>query len=123
MCSPCELIPQPRDGDRHYNPAVATELSIIRRDKAGGVVLALSGELDVVSAPELERRVTAALAEHAHVTLDLSDLTFVDSAGVSVLIKAKQDAEANGRTLVLGRPTEQVYRVFALVGLAGWLAD
>ena len=41
---------------------------------------------------------------------------------MSVLIKAKQDADSNGRTLVLGRPTEQVHRVFALVGLADWLA-
>ena len=87
------------------------------------MVLALSGELDVVSAPELERCLDEVLADpHAHVVLDLSDLGFVDSAGVSVLIKAKQDAESSGRTLVLGRPTEQVHRVFALVGLADWLA-
>ena len=87
-------------------------------------MLALSGGLDVVSAPELEQHLNEALAEpQAHVTLDLSDLEFVDSAGVSVLIKAKQDAESNGRTLVLGRATEQVQRVFALVGLADWLAD
>ena len=87
-------------------------------------MLALSGELDVVSAPELEQHLNEALAEpRAHVTLDLSELEFVDSAGVSVLIKAKQDAESNGRTLVLGRATEQVQRVFALVGLADWLAD
>ena len=56
-------------------------------------------------------------------TLDLSELAFVDSAGVSVLIKGKQDAESNGRTLVLSRATEQVHRVFALVGLADWLTD
>lgn len=87
-------------------------------------MLALSGGLDVVSAPELEQHLNEALAEpQAHVTLDLSELEFVDSAGVSVLIKAKQDAESNGRTLVLGRATEQVQRVFALVGLADWLAD
>ena len=87
------------------------------------MVLALSGELDVVSAPELQRCLDEVLADrNAHVVLDLSDLGFVDSAGVSVLIKAKQDAESSGRTLVLGWPTEQVHRVFALVGLADWLA-
>ena len=85
-------------------------------------MLALSGELDVVSAPELELCLNEVMAEpHARVVLDLSDLAFVDSAGVSVLIKARQDAEVNGRTLVLARPTEQVHRVFALVGLADWL--
>jgi len=116
-------IAQPRDLIVITIPAVATQLSITRRDEAGGVVLALSGELDVVTAPELAQRLDEALAEaDAHVKLDLAELAFVDSAGVSVLIKAKQDAESGGRTLVLARPTEQVRRVFALVGLADWLA-
>jgi anti-sigma B factor antagonist len=122
ICPPCELIAQLRDRLATTIHRVATELSINRRDEAGGVVLAVSGELDVVSAPALERRLREALSEPgAHVTLDLSDLEFVDSAGVSVLIKAKQDADSNGRTLVLARATEQVHRVFALVGLAEWL--
>jgi anti-sigma B factor antagonist len=86
-------------------------------------VLALYGELDVVSAPELEQRLAEVLAEPpARLLLDLNGLSFVDSAGVSVLIKAKQAAEAGGRTLVLRRPTEQLERVFAVVGLADWLA-
>jgi anti-sigma B factor antagonist len=124
MCPSCELITQPGDVIASTIQRVATELSINRRDEAGGMVLALSGELDVVSAPALEQCLGEALSEPgAHVTLDLSDLEFVDSAGVSVLIKAKQDAESNGRTLVLARPTEQVHRVFALVGLADWLTD
>lgn len=85
-------------------------------------MLALSGELDVVSAPQLELCLNEVMAEaHDRVVLDLSELAFVDSAGVSVLIKGKQDAESSGRMLVLGRPTEQVHRVFALVGLADWL--
>jgi anti-sigma B factor antagonist len=105
-----------------YNPRVSTELSIQRRDDDRGVVLTLFGELDVVSAPELERTLSEVLeAHHARVMLDLNGLDFVDSAGISVLIKAKQRAEANGLTFVLRRPTEQLERVFALVGLADWL--
>jgi anti-sigma B factor antagonist len=86
-------------------------------------VLALSGELDMVSAPDLAQTLDEVLAQpHVRVMLDLNGLSFVDSAGVSVLIKAKQAAAVNGRTLVLRRPTEQLERVFALVGLANWLA-
>jgi anti-anti-sigma factor len=102
---------------------VATELSINRRDDDRGVVLVLSGELDVVSAPELQQQLAEVLSQsHDRVMLDLNGLTFVDSAGVSVLIRAKQTAQTDGRTLVLRRPTEQLERVFALVGLADWLA-
>src|ERR1700749_2335536 len=95
---------------------VATELSINRRDDDRGVVLALFGELDVVSAPELAQRLDEILAEpHPRVMLDLNGLDFVDSAGVSVLIKAKQAAEAVGSTFVLSRPSGQLARVFELV--------
>jgi anti-anti-sigma factor len=124
MCPSCEFIAQPRDLIPTTIQRVATELSINRRDEAGGAVLVLSGELDVVSAPALEQHLNEALSKpDARLTLDLSDLQFVDSAGVSVLIKAKKDAESHGRTLVLARPTEQVHRVFALVGLADWLTS
>ncbi len=86
-------------------------------------MLALHGELDALSAPELARTLEDVLAQPAvRVMLDLNGLRFVDSAGVSVLIKAKQAAATNGQVLVLRRPTEQLERVFALVGLADWLA-
>lgn len=112
MLSPPEIQSRP----------LPTELSIIRRDESDGVVLAPSGELDVVSAPELQSRVSDVLAEgHARVLIDLGGLRFVDSAGVSMLIKAKQEAQAAGRMLLLRRPTEQLQRVFAVVGMADWL--
>ncbi|MFZ0382210.1 MAG: STAS domain-containing protein [Solirubrobacteraceae bacterium] len=94
-----------------------------RRDDARGVVLVLSGELDMISAPDLAITLEDVLAQpRARVMLDLNGLSFVDSAGVSVLIKAKQASTTHGHTLVLRRPTEQLERVFALVGLADWLA-
>jgi len=102
--------------------SVSTEFSIQRRDDERGVVLALFGELDVVSAPELAHALSEVLEQpNVWVMLDLNGLDFVDSAGVSVLIRAKQRADTNGQTLVLRRPTEQLERVFALVGLADWL--
>jgi anti-sigma B factor antagonist len=92
-------------------------------DPTGVVVLALSGELDVTSAPELEKCLNELMAEaHTRVVLDLSELSFVDSPGISVLVKAKQEAEAKGRLLLLRGPTAQVQGVFAVLGLSDWLA-
>jgi stage II sporulation protein AA (anti-sigma F factor antagonist) len=103
-------------------PPAPAQLSITRTDDDGGVVLALAGELDVTTSPQLEQALSDLDAEASlRVLLDLGELTFVDSAGVSVLIKAKKQTEANGRELVLQRPTAQVHRVFALVGMVDWL--
>jgi anti-sigma B factor antagonist len=98
------------------------EFSIKRSDDATGVVLALSGELDVASAPELNKCLSELAPEsHARVVLDLSELRFVDSPGINVLLTAKQEAQDEGRVLVLRRPTAQVQRVFAVLGLSDWL--
>jgi anti-sigma B factor antagonist len=98
-------------------------LSITRSNDDHGVVLALFGELDVISAPELAEQLDALAAEACpRVLLELSGLTFVDSAGVSVLVKARHEAEAHGRRLILRSATEQVHQVFSVLGLADWLA-
>jgi anti-sigma B factor antagonist len=99
-------------------------LSITRTKDGRGVILALSGELDVISAPDLAERLDALAAEACpRVLLDLSRLSFVDSAGVSVLVKARHEAEAHGRQLILRGATEQVHQVFSVLGLADWLTD
>jgi anti-sigma B factor antagonist len=98
------------------------QFSIKRSDDAEGVLLALSGELDVASAPALEKCLSELAPEsHARVVLDLSELSFVDSPGINVLLAARKEAEDEGRLLVLRRPTAQVQRVFAVLGLSGWL--
>jgi anti-anti-sigma factor len=98
--------------------------SITRSTDDRGVVLALSGELDVISAPDLAEQLDALAADACpRALLELSGLTFVDSAGVSVLVKARHEAEANGRRLILRGATEQVHQVFSVLGLADWLAD
>lgn len=94
-----------------------------RSDESAGPVIALHGELDVAAAPQLEKLLDGIHREgHRRVTVDLSDLSFVDSAGVSVLIKAKKEADEDASQFVLRRPTAQVHRVFALVGMVDWLA-
>jgi anti-sigma B factor antagonist len=102
---------------------VSELLSITRIRDDRGVVLALSGELDVISSPELAEELDALAADACpRVLLELGSLTFVDSAGVSVLVKARHEAEANGRRLILRGANEQMQQVFSVLGLADWLA-
>jgi anti-sigma B factor antagonist len=58
-----------------------------------GVVVAVSGELDLASSPELRRRVMQLLSLPVRaITLDLAAVTFMDSSGLAALITARDEA-------------------------------
>jgi anti-anti-sigma factor len=80
--------------------------------------LALSGELDIATVPRVEAAVNATLtAEVRTLTLDLSQLGFVDSSGLRLFIVLDQRAAAEGWTLRLTRPAEQVMKIFRVSGV------
>jgi anti-anti-sigma factor len=81
-------------------------------------VVVVSGELDVATGPTLEHELAAAEAADAQlVILDLRDLEFIDSTGLSILIKAHHQAEASGRRFAVVRGRSQVQRLLGLTGL------
>jgi len=95
-------------------------LTILHELDAQGVVLVLTGELDLVSAPELDRQVRAlGGASHGRLLIDLSGLEFMDSTGLASMIHAQRSAAANGHELSLRRGPDQVQRLLELTGLSG----
>ena len=77
------------------------------------------GELDLATAPELERTLRES-QQQAHLTvLDLRELAFMDSSGVHAIVNASVRARKDGRRLVLVRGRPDVYRMFALTGSNG----
>ena len=102
--------------------AVSPEFSITVRRLPGFEIVALHGELDIVSAAGL----ADALVDVAGSTLvvDLSDLTFIDSSGISALVVARNRILADGKgDLVLTRPGVIVRRVLEITGLRAWIAE
>lgn len=84
----------------------------------GAVLVRLEGELDMASAPRFERVLNTALEHCAStVALDLSELTFLDSTGIHVLISADRRATHQGCTFVLRSPTRSVLKVLRLTGV------
>jgi anti-anti-sigma factor len=53
----------------------------------GSRMFFLSGELDVATLPQMETAIAPAIAKGGPVTLDLSHLAFIDSSGVSSIIR------------------------------------
>lgn len=86
-------------------------------------ILAVSGELDLAAAGSLEEELERALTSGSGpIIIDLKDLDFIDSTGLSVLVRAHQRAEESGRQLGLVNPGAQVDRLLSLTGLADRLA-
>ena len=93
-------------------------LTIHRMTDEQGTVLQLAGELDLASAPELDRQLRELSATTpGRVLIDLSALEFMDSTGLSVMISAQRSAAANGHRLSLRPGSTQVQRLFELTGV------
>jgi len=90
---------------------------VVSRPAEGVVLLALVGEVDIVSAAELKRRAAELDAVlPAHVVFDLSGLVFIDSSGINTLVQAVRLIEARGGTAVIAAPSREARRVFDILG-------
>lgn len=87
------------------------------RPAVDGAHLAVSGEIDVVTAPQFEAALREQLAA-GPVRVDLRKLSFMDSSGIRVLDAILRDLPGNRWTLVID-PTLQppVRQVIALTGM------
>jgi anti-sigma B factor antagonist len=84
------------------------------------VVLRLAGELDVaVTDDAYKRLLSLPLTRGAQLVLDLRDVTFLDSTGVRLILRARDHAARHGAGFVLVRGPEPVMRVLNVTGLAG----
>jgi anti-sigma B factor antagonist len=78
----------------------------------------LMGELDMGTAPKLREELLRLASGGAQlVTVDLSDLVFIDSTGLSVLITALKRLRQQGGDLALRSPTPGTRRVLEITGL------
>ncbi len=82
-------------------------------------VLTLGGELDLAASPALEEELDKALGSNVSLVLvDLRQLDFMDSTGLSALVRAHQRAEQTGQRFVLVNGSRQVQRLLSLTGIA-----
>ena len=93
-------------------------LELIVSEHEDETVVRAAGELDVNTAPELREQLANLVSEGARrIVVDLTDVSFVDSTALSVLVSAlKRLRQANG-DLELASPKPSVRRVFEITGL------
>lgn len=89
--------------------------AIVIRHEPAGTVVAVTGELDLLSAPQLRTALEALLPASArHIAIDLTHATFMDSAGVHAVLDASDRAGGHLAVICAKGPVRQV---IDLVGL------
>jgi anti-sigma B factor antagonist len=101
------------DGDR-------MELVVSRQAVDGVPVLAVTGEVDVYSAPALSENLTQLLDEGSNtIVVDLTGVAFLDSTGLGALISARTATDKNGGSLPVVCNQERILKLFTITGLDG----
>jgi len=88
------------------------------RDEDGVHILALDGEIDLESSPELRTLLAArAEAKEPRLVVDFSEVTYIDSSGLATLVEYVQNALKFGGRFALGGVSERLRTVFDLARL------
>jgi anti-sigma B factor antagonist len=95
----------------------AGHLRLQVEDNAPLLNIRLAGELDLGTATQLKQAVDAYARTGQTVTIDLRDITFIDSMGLAALVRARHRALARGGALQLVPPSAATLRVFELTRL------
>ncbi len=92
-------------------------LAIQLMHSEGVAVLACRGELDVATGPHLRESVERACELGVPVVLDMSLVTFMDSSGISALLRASRVDDVLPGKVNIQSPSDEVRRVLSIAGL------
>ena len=91
-------------------------ISSERRD--GFVVVAASGELDIVTSRRFDECLAEARQEDVHIIIDLSAVDFMDTGSLAVIVGHWKQVTAAGGTLALAGARYRYTKTLWITGLA-----
>src|SRR5262245_41599881 len=95
-----------------------TGFSISTTEHDGSSVVVIRGELDLATAPALEKAIGDRLDAGDAVIVDLRELQFMDSTGLRVLVRAHARAGEQGRfSIVRPLPGGPIAKILAIAGV------
>ena len=92
-------------------------LNISKTAENNTLTLALEGRLDTVTAPQLESELKASLDGVKALTMDLSKLEYISSAGLRVLLSAQKQMNKQGEMKVINAG-ETIMEIFEVTGFS-----
>lgn len=83
----------------------------------GAAVVALNGDVDLQTSPEVRQKLLESLEANAKVVVDLSAVNYIDSSGVASLVEAFQVSRKKGASFSLASVSSAAMRVLSLARL------
>ena len=81
-------------------------------------VIAVSGEVDLATSPALDTAIIAAIeSDTSALAIDLTDVSFMDSSGLGVIVRGLKRCREADKDLDLVITNERVLKVFGITGL------
>jgi anti-sigma B factor antagonist len=88
---------------------------------AGATIVRVTGDVDLATSPRLKEALDEAIATGADtVRLEMGQVTFLDSSGISVLVDAQQRLQEGSAKLVLHGVGDHIKRVLEISGLGSF---
>jgi anti-sigma B factor antagonist len=106
------------DSDAEPEAPDSPSIASFRVDAGPPVVVHVGGELDADSSPELSQLIDDAFAAGAtQVAVDLTELSFIDSVGLSVLVAGHNRGRSDGVAFEVRNLPSGPRRIFEITGL------
>lgn len=98
-------------------------MTIDVKKESGKILFTVKGRLDTVTAPELEQEFSEEnLADVTVITLDFTELEYISSAGLRVLLAGYKIVDKKGGKLIVQGANKEVREVFVITGFDEMIA-
>jgi anti-sigma B factor antagonist len=92
-------------------------LDISNKLEGSKLVFVLNGRLDTITAPQLEEELKEKMSGITELVFDFSDLSYISSAGLRVLLSAQKTMNQNG-TMVVKNVSDAIQEIFDVTGFS-----
>ena len=93
-------------------------MTITRSENGKELTFALSGRLDTVTSPELEKTLISSLDSAENLVLDFGGLDYISSAGLRVLLYAQKKMNSAGGTMRVTNVSPYIMEIFEVTGFS-----
>jgi len=91
-------------------------MDIAKTQEGDKTIFGLVGQIDTRTAPELQETLIPEFDTAKEIMLDLSEVTYVSSAGLRILLLGEKTAKAKSCLMTLTGVSEEVMEVFEMTG-------